>query len=385
MQSFNGLFDAMLEQDEIKAAIMEAAKNKKKRRVVQWALANIDELSLEIGERIRGGTWKPPLHSPHSLQEGSHKKRREIVKPRWCDEQIVHHLLMRQFEKIFLPRLYHYTCGSIVDRGPHWAMRTMKRWRNEYQGKKFYVAELDIRKFYQSIDKEILKAKLKRFIRDKRYLQVLFSVIDRCEKGIPLGFYTSPFLGMFYLCDFDYFVVQTLKPDHYLRYADNLFLFGRNKKELHRIVQEIQAYMKERLHLDIKDDWQVFRFEGESRKKPKRTENQERAAKRPKHPPGRAINALGFVIHDNRVTVRKSILKRIRAKANRIHKRRRCTRHDAAAMLSQLGWLDHANAYNYFKRWIKPKVSVRYCRHRVSAAAKKERKSKNYDRMEKGT
>ena len=357
LKSYNGLFDAMTEHAEIVASIEEAAKRKKKRRVVQWALANADMLADEISDLIRGGTWKPPVHQSHTLQEGSHKKKRDIVKPRWCNEQIVHHMLMRQFAKIYLPKMYHYACGSIVDRGPHWAMRTMRRWRDGYKGRKFYVAELDIRKFYQNVDHGILKRKLERFIRDKRYLQVLFSIIDANPEGLPLGFYTSPFLGMFYLTEFDNYVVQVLRPDHYLRYMDNLYLFHTNKKALHRMVDAVRAYMSDELKLTIKDDWQIFRFEGENRRAGKVT--------------GRAINALGFVIHRNRATIRKSILKRIRAKANRIHRFHRCTRHDAAAMLSQAGWFRHADAYGYFQTWIKPNVSMRYCRHRVSAAAKK--------------
>ena len=53
LKSYNGLFDAMTEHAEIVASIEEAAKRKKKRHVVQWALANADMLADEIG----GLTW----------------------------------------------------------------------------------------------------------------------------------------------------------------------------------------------------------------------------------------------------------------------------------------------------------------------------------------
>ncbi len=123
---------------------------------------------------------------------------------------------------------------------------------------------------------------------------------------------------------------------------------------------QIEAFLRERLRLELKDDWQVYRFEGINR--------------RTGSAGGRAVNALGFVIHHNRVTIRKSILKRTRAKANHIHRRKRYTRHDAASMVSRVGAFRHANAHGYYLRWIKPKVSIHYCKRRLSTLARKEQK-----------
>lgn len=374
MKSYNGLFDAMIEQAEAEAAIIEAAKRKRGRPVVARTItdARRKKKAKAVTARLVHGTWRPPKHPTHTLKEGSHKKTREIQKPRWDDEQIVHHMLMRQFRKIVFQKLYRYACGSLPDRGPHFVMKTIRRWRDGYKGKKFYVAELDIRKFYDTIDTAILEEMLARLIRDKRYLRILFLVIDTGAPGLPKGFYTSPWLSHFYLMAFDYFVVQTLKPDHYIRLVDNMWLFSTNKKRLHGMVREIEAYLSEKLHLHIKDDWQVFRFEGVSRKTGCVT--------------GRAINAVGFVVHRDRVTLRKSILKRARAKANRMKRKRQTTRKDAGAIISYMGYFTHTDTYGYYLRWIKPKVSVQYCKRRISAIAKKALKGeKKNDSMENRT
>lgn len=358
MKSYNGLFDAMTQQAEAEASIIEASAKKRKRPVVARTLAKISDKAKKIIGKLIAGTWKPPKHPTHTLQEGSHKKTREIQKPRWNDEQIVHHMLMRQFRKIVFPKFYRYTCGSIPGRGTHFVMRTIRRWRDGYKGRKFYVAELDIRKFYDTIDTEILKKMLSKLIRDKRYLRVLFLVIDRGAPGLPKGFYTSPWLSHFYLMALDYFIVQTLKPDHYIRLVDNMWLFSTSKKKLHQMVRDIEAYLSENLHLHLKDDWQVFRFEGMNRRAGKVT--------------GRAVNAVGFVVHHNRVTLRKSILKRARAKANRMKRRRRTTQRDASAIISYMGYFDHTDTYGYYLRWVKPKVSVQYCKRRIATIAKKQ-------------
>lgn len=360
MKSYNGLFDNMVEHDEIKQSILEAAREKTGRPEVKRVLANIDDKADGLREAFIKGEWYPSKHAKSRLCEGSHKKIRMIVKPRWDDEQIVHHVLMRQFRKIVEPRLYRYACGSLKGRGPHFAKRTIKRWRDGYKGTRFYVAELDIKGFYDNVDTEILKSMIPKRIQDKKYLAVLFRVIDGGAPGLPKGFYTSPWFSHFMLTPLDNYITQTLRPGHYLRYADNMFLFSKNKKKLHQIVREVFRYLWEKLHLQIKEDWQVFRFESMNRRTGKVT--------------GRAVNCLGFVIHRDRVTMRKSILERARAKANRIKRSGHMRRIDAAAIVSYMGWFKHTDTYGYYLRWIKPKVSVRYCKRRLAAHARKKKR-----------
>ena len=351
----------MMEPGEIRAAIKAAAKGKRKRQSVQRALQNLEGKAEQIREAIeRPGGWTPPHHEAQPRQDGSHKKLRMIQKPRWDNEQIIHHMLMRQLRPIIEKSLYKYACGSIPGRGTHYALRAMKRWRDGYKGRKFYVAELDIRHFYDSVDTERLKARLDKTVRDRRYKDLLFRVIDGGAPGLPKGFYTSPWLAHFLLTPVDHYITQQLKPDHYLRYLDNFFLFSRNKKQLHAMVEDLREYLGTELGLEIKGDWQVYRFEGMNRRAGKVT--------------GRAINCLGFVIHNNRVCLRKTILKRIRGKALRMHRKRRCRRIDAAAMISYVGYLDHSDTYNYYQRHIKPNVSIQYGKRRISALAKKKAK-----------
>lgn len=359
MKSYNGLYERMLDPAEMVESIVETSKHRESRPLVRAILNRKEAKAREIISKIRSGKWMPPHHKTCFLQEGAHKKKRNIQKPRFDDEQIVHHALMRQLRPIIMPRLYRYAYGSLPGRGPHEAVKHMKRWRDEYDGKRFYVFEGDVKKFYDNINLEILKRKLHRRIRDKKYLEILERVIDVAGPGLAKGFYTSPWLANFFMEEFDNYVVQVLKPDHYLRYMDNLFIFHRNKKELHRMVKQIAIFLEKRLDLNLKEDLQVFRFEGKNRRTGKVS--------------GRAVNALGFVIHHNRVTVRKSNLKRTRAKANHIRKRRRYTLHDCASMVSRVGTLRHANAYNYYVTWIKPKVSIHHCKKRLSKAARKEK------------
>mgnify|MGYP003293691825 CR=1 FL=1 len=284
---------------------------------------------------------------------------RNIIKPKWDNEQVVHHILMRQLIPILQPKLYRFSCGSVKGRGAHSLLKVMKSWVRSYNGKRFYVAELDIRKFYDNVKNDILKTKINRLIRDKRYNETLFKVIGD-NNGIAKGNYTSPWLAHLYLMDMDNHILQDLKPDHYARYVDNMWLFSCNKKRLRRMVSDLNQYLFENLMLTIKSDWQVFRFDDTNGN-------------------GRAINLLGFVVHRNRVCIRKSILKRIRAKANRVYNKGRTTIKDACSIVSRLGYFKYSNAYRYYLRHIKTKISVRYLKRRIRNYMKR---GKQHDRLE---
>lgn len=152
----------------------------------------------------------------------------------------------------------------------------------------------------------------------------------------------------------------------YKRHRPTVMRILENKEakaeELHRIAAALAAFLRKNLHLSLKGDWQVFRFEKQSPRADKAS--------------GRAINALGYVIHRNRVGVRKTSLQRVRRKANRIYAKGRCTLHDAQSMVSRAGLLRHANAYHYYEKHIKPRVNIRYCKRKISAHMKKQKGAK---------
>ena len=332
----------MIQTEEIKASIVEAAKKKKRKRCVQRVLKNADEYAINLQQTLNNGEWFPPEHEEHLLREGYHKKERMIQKPRWDNEQIVHHMLIRQLQPIIQPKLHRYVCGSIKGRGAHYLLKAMKSWVKGYGQKRFYAAELDIRKFYDNIDLHILKGKLDKLIRDRAFKEVLFRVIGDGDKGLPKGFYTSPWLAHYYLLGADNYIQQELKPDHYARYVDNIWLLHRNKRELRKMMAALWAYLNRELHLSIKEDWQIFRFEN--------TEESH----------GRFINLLGFNIHRRHVGIRKGILKRIRAKAMRIKRKGHVTFHDASSVVSRMGYFKFADAHRFYLTHIKPYISIRY-------------------------
>lgn len=366
MKSYNHLYEKMLDLENIKKCIKKATKGKKKRRrkYVQRLLNNLDEGAAEIRDLILSGNFEFHQSTTAVINESSQRKNRLIAKPRLID-QIIHHVLMSVFKEIVLHSLYEHVYGSIPNRGAQrHARKYLKKWINKQGNKRFYVFKYDVRHFYDSIDHDILKNKLQRKIKDLKYLDLLFKLIDSYAPGIPKGYYSSQWLANFYLTELDHFTKNEIMAPHYMRYMDDMVILCRNKRKLRRIKEAIELFLNEKLHLKLKGNWQIFRFVDKDDKN------------------GRDIDFMGMRFFRNKIILRKSLLKRIYRKALKINKKKNLyykyhegtgiTYRDAMSMLSLLGWTKHADVYNYFQKYLKPLINPRYLRKKVSAHDKKQ-------------
>ena len=72
------------------------------------------------------------------------------------------------------------------------------------------------------------------------------------------GNYTSQWFANFYLQDLDHYIKEDLKIPYYIRYMDDMVLFHRNKKELHKARVKIEEFLKNE-DLKLKENWQLFK------------------------------------------------------------------------------------------------------------------------------
>ena len=303
--------------------------------------------------------YKPHHHTPITINDGITKKKRKILVP--CFQELcIQHLIVKQLEPMFYQGMYEHSYASIPNRGAHKGKKQIEKWI-KYDSKNCkYVFKGDIHHFFPSINHDILKAKLAKKIKDEQFLDLVYKVIDTTKTGLPIGFYTSQWFSNWYLMEFDHFVKEQLHAVHYIRYMDDIVIFGSNKRKLHKMVIEIQKYLKEKLDLELKDNWQVYRFD---------------YIKHGKHY-GRDVDFMGFRFYRNKTLLRKSILCKARRKANKIAKKDKPTIYDCKQMVSYIGWLDYTNTYNYYLHYIKPKINFQQLKRRISAYDRKIQKRK---------
>lgn len=391
MKSFNNLWNVLVSEDNIRKAVKAAARNKpsnpsvshtrkqktKQQEVRQW-LVNIDATVQDIKAMLdnfappdvlvedRSLAWRIRKHPSQHVIEHACGKMRTIRKPHFYPEQIIHHAVVQALMPVFMRGMYDLSCGSIPGRGPLYGKKKIEGWiRNDPRNVK-YVAQLDIHHFYQSIDHDVLNAWLEKKIKDKRMLYLLGEIIDGCEEGLPLGFYTSQWLANFLLQPLDHFIKEELHVPHYLRYMDDMILTGPNKKELHKAVDAIEQFLADQLHLRLKGNKQVYRFIYTDRTGKAR---------------GRKIDTMGYLFARDKTTLRRRLMLKMTRKARRIAKKEKITAHDASAIISYMGWVSHSDTYNVYLNHIKPHINIQRCKRLVAAKNRKE--SKANERLEK--
>ena len=253
---------------------------------------------------------------------------------------------MLQIEEILKKGLYDYCCASIRGRGLLYGVKYIRKIIVRDRKNTKYCLKLDIKKFYPSINKEILKKKFRKVIKCGDTLDLIDLIIDSSKSGVPIGNYTSQWFANFYLQDLDHYIKEKLKVPYYIRYMDDMVLFHRNKKELHKIRIAIQDFLNKE-DLKLKENWQLFKLDS------------------------RPLDFLGYRFYRGYTTLRRANFLRIKRRVKRVFKKQKINYEDASAIISYCGWLKHCNSYNYRQKYIRPYISIKKCKEVVSNESRK--------------
>jgi RNA-directed DNA polymerase len=341
------LFEKITDIENIKLAIRNASKKKKSRESVKKILQDVDGYALKIQDMLINNTYKPNPYYVDKIIDNSSSKERIIYKPKFYPDQVIHWAIMQVIQPVLFKGMYYYCCGSIPGRGGNRGQKALKKWLTKDHKNTKYCLQIDVSKFYPSINQDILKHMLTKKIKDRKCLKLLDMIIDSADKGLPIGNYTSQWMANFYLEGLDHFIKEQLKIKYYIRYMDDGVLLGNNKRKLHKARKLIEAYLVS-LGLRLKGNWQVYRVDS------------------------RPIDFLGFRFYRNHMTLRRRNSLRIRRRARKIFKKDKLNFKDSAAMISYLGWLYHSNSNTYFKKYIKPYINIKKMKDVIRNESRKQ-------------
>ncbi len=116
-----------------------------------------------------------------------------------------------------------------------------------------YVLKCDIKKFFDSIDHDILLGLLNEQIKDEDVIKLLEQIIDSFHKedgkGLPLGNVTSQVFANVYMNKFDWFMKKELKVKYYIRYCDDFVILSENINYLNELLRYIEKFLIKELKL----------------------------------------------------------------------------------------------------------------------------------------
>ena len=314
MKRISGLYEQIIALDNLRLADENARKGKLKSFAVKKHDKNCDENIFLLHKNLREKKFKTSAYHKFYIHE---PKKREIYRLPYYPDRIVHHAILNVLEPIWMKVFTKDTYSCIKERGIHGAANQLKQALKDTENTQ-YCLKTDIKKFYPSINHEILKQIIRRKIKDTDLLYLLDEIVDSA-KGVPIGNYTSQYFANLYLAYFDHWIKEELKVKYYFRYADDMIFLGADKQYLHSILQQIKEYLDTELKLELKGNYQVF----------------------PVHV--RGIDFVGYRFYHTHVLLRKSIKKRF---ARAVAKKGTSVQTHAAYW----GWTKHCNSKNLLKK-----------------------------------
>ena len=214
-------------------------------------------LEEEIDHLHRELSTKSYRHGKYRLFTVYEPKERKIAAAPFRD-RVIHHAVHDVIEPMIDRTFIYDSYACRNEKGTHKAVNRAQKFLRSNK----FCFHGDIKKYFPSINHDILKRLLKMRIEDRDLLWLLDEIIDSAkqlvisdlqftEKGLPIGNLTSQFFANLCLNELDYFIKFDLRVRFYLRYMDDFLIFGNDKKGLLEIKEKIRDFLKERLDLDM--------------------------------------------------------------------------------------------------------------------------------------
>lgn len=209
-------------------------------------ISNLRKLYNELKNR----SYRPRPCKKFEIYCTAGQKKRMIHSPHFRDLVVqfcFYNAIYDFYDKKFIFDSY----GCRKGKGAHRASaRTMEFIRQSPEGS--YYLQMDIKKYYYSIDHGILRQILARDIADPDVVDtaMLFCDIENpVRKGVNVGSLTAQLYGLIYLNRLDHFVKRVLKVKRYIRYCDDFLIFGLPKVVLRRMLEAIKSFAQKVLDL----------------------------------------------------------------------------------------------------------------------------------------
>lgn len=248
MKRAGNLMPRIVEVDNLMLAFCKARRGKQgKREVVEYS-HSVTENLLSLRQRLIDESMVVGNYNYFEIYD---PKKRTICAASF-EERVMHHAVMNVCKEHFERHLIFGTYATREGKGVYAAIDRARTAIRRYR----YVAKLDVRKYFDSINHQILKTKLSRLFKDYKLLRLFDLIIDSYQTepctGIPIGNLTSQYFANFYLSDLDHYIKEVLRVPRYVRYMDDMLLFADSLSELKNNVSKVKEYLEQRLSLELK-------------------------------------------------------------------------------------------------------------------------------------
>lgn len=265
-----------------------------------------------------------------------YEPKERIINAPFYKDKIIQVAINNVLKEVINPTFIFDSYACIDNKGTHKCAKRIQYFMKKAKwmyGEEAFIIKMDMKKFYYSIDRDILKDILTKKIKCQKTLRLIFGIIDSAglidELGLPLGNTLSQICSNIYMNEADQFAKRKLSLKFYVRYADDIFIIVENKKKAQKVFEEMRVFIKENLNLDLSEDKsKIF-------------------------PINQGVNGIGYKIHTTHMLLRneskRNVKRRIKSIPRLILSGRISVKKAEQMLNSWKGHAEHACSYNFIK------------------------------------
>jgi len=231
-------------------AWQEFRSGKRNKPDVQKFEFNLEDNLFQLHSELKSKTYQ---HSHYTAFNVCDPKLRRIHKA-CVRDRALHHAIFRIIYPIFDKSFIFDSYSCRIEKGTHRAVSRLEKFcrkvsKNNHRN--IFALKCDIRKFFDSINQEILLKIIRKKIDDEDAIWLINIILKSFGSGLPLGNVTSQIFANIYLNELDQFIKHKLKIKHYLRYCDDFIVLSDNKEYLEKLIPEISEFLEKCLKLTL--------------------------------------------------------------------------------------------------------------------------------------
>lgn len=322
------LFESIMSIDNLRLAHLNASRNKQHYEEVQMVNVNPDYYLHKIQDMLCTMTYRTSKYRIFTKNENG--KERVIYSLPYYPDRIVQWAIIQVIGPILERRFIFDTYSSIKGKGPLLCANRVYNAMHYHPDDTLVCLQMDISKFYPSINQRILKQTYARVFKDRNLLCLLFEIIDSLpeDQGVPIGNFLSQYSGNLYLTQFDHWIKEVMHVKYYYRYMDDMVILHDDIKFILDLYDQIKVIMENELCLTLKKP-QIF------------------------YTCDRGIDFCGHVIYHDYIKIRKRVRNNYIKKCKK-YKCSKMTPHNRSSLFSYTGFIQHVNSHNLQVKYTQP-------------------------------
>ena len=256
------LMEAVVEKENMVKAYKRVVSNR--------GSAGIDEMTVEdlgahlrehwpgIKEQLLKGTYEPQPVRGVEIPKPGKKGTRQLGIPTVVD-RLIQQAMLQVLHPVFDPGFSESSYGFRPGRSAHQAVL---RAQEHAQAGYTWVVDLDLEKFFDRVNHDMLMARVARKVKDKRVLRTIRrflqagmmedGLVSPRREGTPQGGPLSPLLSNIVLDDLDKELER--RGHRFCRYADDCNVFVQSRRAGERVLESITAFVTKRLKLKVNEE-----------------------------------------------------------------------------------------------------------------------------------